>query len=112
MNDTSPPELHRLAEPASAVGDLLAAQARKGGSIVVTGGSTPAPAYEHAARVEQDWSKTTLWWTDERCVPPEDERSNYRLVRETLLERVATPPGHVHRIHGELEPADGAGAYD
>jgi 6-phosphogluconolactonase len=41
-----------------------------------------------------------LWWGDERCVPPDDEHSNYLLARETLLDRVET--GEVHRIRGEL----------
>lgn len=53
-----------------------------------------------------------LWWGDERCVPPEDERSNYRLAREALLDRLSAPPRAVHRIRGELDPAAAAAAYD
>ena len=99
-----PPELHVVADPSAAVGDLLADQASRGGSIVLTGGSTPGKAYEHAVARTDDWSRVTLWWGDERCVPPDDERSNYHLAQETLLSRLAVPPRTVHRIRGELDP--------
>jgi 6-phosphogluconolactonase len=87
-----PPELHILDDPAAVVGELLAEQARLGGSIVLTGGSAPAGAYRRAAELEPDWSRVTLWWGDERCVPPDDERSNFRLAKETLLDLLGTPP--------------------
>jgi len=103
--------LHVLADPAAAVGGLLAEAAAEGETIVLTGGSTPGQAYEHAARLEPDWSGVSLWWGDERCVPPEDERSNYGLARRTLLDRLAGLPD-VHRIRGELEPADAADGYE
>jgi 6-phosphogluconolactonase len=106
------PELHVVDDPAAAVAELLAAQARAGGSIVLTGGSTPGKAYERAAALEPDWSRVELWWGDERSVPPEDERSNYRLAKETLLDRLGEQPSAVHRIRGELEPADAAGELD
>jgi 6-phosphogluconolactonase len=106
------PELHVLDDPAAAVGELLAEQARRGGSIALTGGSTPGRAYQRAAELEPNWNNVELWWGDERCVPPDDERSNYRLAKEALLDRLAEQPGAVHRIRGELEPADAAGEYD
>ena len=53
-----------------------------------------------------------MWWSDERCVPPDDERSNYRLARETLLDRLAVAPAAVHRIEGELDPTEAADRYD
>ena len=107
-----PPELHVVDDPAAVVGELIAEQARRGGSIVLTGGSSPGRAYERAAELEPDWSRVAVWWGDERCVPPEDERSNYRLAKETLLDRLSVPPGAVHRIRGELPPEDAARAYD
>jgi 6-phosphogluconolactonase len=107
-----PPEVHILDDPATAVAALLAEQARRGGSIVLTGGTTPAAAYERAAALEPDWGRTTIWWGDERCVPPDDERSNFRLVRETLLEHLRRAPAHVHRIRGELEPTEAAAELD
>jgi 6-phosphogluconolactonase len=108
----SQPEISVVDSPARVVGELLAAQARAGGSIVLTGGSAVGEAYEHAAALEPDWSKVSLWWGDERCVPPDDERSNYRLAKETLLDRLAEQPAEVHRIRGELQPADAAGELD
>jgi 6-phosphogluconolactonase len=99
-------------DPAGAVADVLAEQAARGGAIVLTGGSTPGKAYERAAALQPDWSEVSLWWGDERCVPPDDERSNYRVAKETLLDRLREPPGEVHRIRGELQPADAAGEYD
>ena len=106
------PELHVLDDPAAAVGELLAEQARHGGAVVLTGGATPAPAYRLAAEAAPDWSAAEVWWGDERCVPPDDPRSNYRLAKENLLDRLAEPPRHVHRIRGELQPADAAGELD
>jgi 6-phosphogluconolactonase len=107
-----PPEFHIVDHPAVAVGNLLADQAARGGSIVLTGGSSPGAAYERAAALQPDWGRVTLWWGDERCVPPDDERSNYRLARETLLDRLETPPAAVHRIRGELSPAQAADELD
>jgi 6-phosphogluconolactonase len=108
----SQPELHVVDNPAAAVGELLARQARSGGSIVLTGGSTPGDAYEHAARIERDWSRVTLWWGDERCVPPDDDRSNYGLAKRTLLDRIDAQPTEIHRIRGELAPAEAAAELD
>jgi 6-phosphogluconolactonase len=99
-------------DPAGAVAEVIAEQAARGGSIVLTGGSTPGKAYERAAALQPDWSEVSLWWGDERCVPPDDERSNYRLAKATLLDRLREAPGEVHRIRGELQPADAAGEYD
>lgn len=106
------PELNVLDDPAGAVGELLAAAARRGGSIVLTGGSTPGQAYRRAAELEPDWGAVTLWWGDERCVPPDDERSNFRLARETLLDHLEAQPRAVHRIRGELPPAEAAAELD
>ena len=106
------PDLYLVDDPAAVVGALLAEQARAGGSIVLTGGSTPGSAYRHAAELEPDWSKVTLWWGDERCVPPDDERSNYRLAKETLLDALEAPPSAIHRIRGEVPPPEAAEELD
>jgi len=107
-----PPELTIVANPAEAVGDLVAAQAERGGTIVLTGGSTPGKAYERAAGQTPDWSRVSLWWGDERAVPPDDERSNYHLAKQTLLDRLEVQPGEIHRIEGELAPAEAARKLD
>jgi len=99
-------------EAASAVADELAEAARKGLSIALTGGKTPGRAYELGAEREPDWSRTTLWWGDERCVPPDDERSNFGLARKTLLDRLAAQPREVRRIRGEAGAETAAAEYD
>jgi 6-phosphogluconolactonase len=107
----SEPQLHVIDDPAAAVAELLAAEAAHGGTIVLTGGSTPARAYELAAADEPDWSRATVWWGDERCVPPDDERSNYGLALRTLFHHLREAP-FIHRIRGELDPAEAAAEYD
>ncbi len=99
-------------EVAAVVAGELAAAARAGQAIALTGGTTPGLAYELAAEQEPDWSSASVWWGDERCVPPEDERSNYLLARERLLDRLSGQPGAVHRIRGELGGEAAAGEYD
>ena len=95
-------------DPARVCAERLAAQAREGGSIVLTGGSTPKRAYEIAAELEPDWSRVDVWWGDERCVPPDDERSNYGMAKRTLLDRLDAQPAAVHRMRGELGRDEGA----
>jgi len=90
------------------VADLLAAA---DGDVVLTGGSTPRRAYELAAERRADWSDVSFWWGDERCVGPDDERSNYGLAHAALLAR-ADRLGAVQRIRGELGPARAAALYD
>ncbi|HEY6960999.1 MAG TPA: 6-phosphogluconolactonase [Gaiellaceae bacterium] len=107
-----PPEIRIVNDPAATVGELLAEQARRGGSIVLTGGSTPGKAYERAAERAPDWGRVTLWWGDERCVPPDDERSNYGLAKKTLLDNLEVQPRAVHRIRGEAPPAEAAAELD
>ena len=94
--------------PEEVVAEKLAAAARAGGNIVLTGGTSVAHAYERAAALEADWSKVDVWFTDERCVPPHDDRSNYRLVHDALrVEGV-----RLHRMRGELGRDDAATLYE
>jgi 6-phosphogluconolactonase len=99
-------------EVASIVADALVEAARGGGAISLTGGTSPGRAYELAAEREPDWSAASLWWGDERCVPPDDSRSNYRLARERLLDKLQAQPRDVRRIRGELGAEAAAGEYD
>ena len=92
--------------------ELLAEAALRGGHIALSGGSTPGPAYELAAKLQPDWSGTELWFADERCVEPDDKRSNYRLVKERLLDSLDRPPAVQHRVLGELPPGQAADRYD
>jgi 6-phosphogluconolactonase len=101
-----------LEDPAAEAAERIAAAASAGGQIVLTGGSAPRPAYERLAAMGVDWSGCTLWFGDERCVPPDDERSNFGMVRDALLDRLAGEAVDVRRIAGELGPDEGAAAYE
>ena len=85
-------------------------------SLVLTGGSTPRRLYELLSaepyRQEMPWDAIDWFWGDERCVPPDDHRSNFRLAREALLARVPVDRARVHRIEGEAPPARAALAYE
>lgn len=101
------PDLQVIDDPAGAAAELLAGAS---GHVVLTGGSTPRSAYERAAAGRPDWSRVQVWFTDERCVPPDHEQSNFRMVAAALLDRVQGV--EVHRMQGELGPHDGAAAYE
>ncbi len=105
-------KLEILDDPAAACAELLVSAAAAGGDIVLTGGSSPGIAYEHAARHPDAWRGATIWFGDERCVAPEDDLSNYKLARDTLLARLGDPQPTVHRMQGELGAAAGAEAYE
>jgi 6-phosphogluconolactonase len=98
----------------AAAGDAIHARGRF--VVALSGGSTPRGAYERLAseplvsRVM--WSRVQFVWGDERCVPPDQAESNYRMARDTLLDRVAVPAANVHRIHGEDDPAAAAASYE
>jgi 6-phosphogluconolactonase len=99
------------AAAAAAVAELLVEHARAGGNLALAGGSTPRPSYEVAAAALRDWHESTVWFGDDRCVPPDDPLSNQRLVRESLLDRLEAPPV-VQAIRTELPAAEAAAAYD
>jgi 6-phosphogluconolactonase len=107
-------ELRVVADPAAAadaVAQLLVEAVRSGTSIAVSGGSSPRAAYEQAAATEPDWSRASLWLADERCVPPDDPLSNQRLVRETILDRVAVQP-RWHEITTHVGAEGAADRYE
>lgn len=94
-------------DPAGALAELLCAAH---GHVVLTGGSTPRAAYERAADAREDWSGVDFWFTDERCVPPDHEHSNFAMAERALLARASGAT--THRMRGELGPEDGAAAYE
>jgi 6-phosphogluconolactonase len=106
-------QIEVLEDPAAACAELLLEVAANQGQIVLAGGSTPQRAYERAAENGGAWLGASVWFGDERCVPPADERSNFRMVKETLLDRLddARRP-EVRRITGELGPSDAADTYE
>jgi 6-phosphogluconolactonase len=97
---------------AAVVAERLARAAREGGNVVLTGGTTPELAYKEAAKREPDWHKVDVWWGDERCVPPDDENSNYGMAKRALLDRLEQQPGSVHRMKGELGKEEAAADYE
>jgi 6-phosphogluconolactonase len=91
--------------------------ARRGRFLLsLAGGATPKPLYELLATppfsTQIDWPHVHVFWGDERCVPPDDPESNYRMAREGLLDHVQLPPTNVHRIRGEDEPSEAAADYE
>lgn len=82
----------------------------------LSGGSTPRQLYAllAAARFVSriDWARVHFFWSDERCVPPNHAESNYRMVRETLLDVIKPDPERVHRMLGEQDPERAAKAYE
>ncbi len=114
----------RVFEPdqlASAAAEQIAADiadviAERGACrLGLAGGGTPRPIYQKLASpplVERvAWDKLHLFWGDERCVPPEHESSNYKMVAAALIDHVPIPAQNVHRIEGELAQDDAAKAY-
>jgi len=79
--------------------------------LALSGGSTPARTYELLAQEMDHWDGVEIWFVDERCVEPDDERSNYRLAEKALLEPARVPPARIHRMLGEMGPDAGAGLY-
>jgi 6-phosphogluconolactonase len=98
-------------EAQQAAAEILVAAVRSGEPIALSGGDAPGPAHEIAAVLAPDWSAARLWWGDERCVPPDDERSNYLLAKRTILDRLGAQPAEVHRIRGELGGETAAAEY-
>ena len=101
------PDFQVSEDPAAAAVALLAEAT---GQICITGGSTPRVAYERVAELRSDWSGVGVWFTDERCVPPDHEHSNFRMANEALLS--GATGSTVHRMKGELGFGEGAADYE
>jgi 6-phosphogluconolactonase len=84
-------------------------------TAALSGGSTPGALYRLLAaepyRSQTCWEQVHLFWADERCVPPDDPGSNYRLAYDSLIAHAPIPPENVHRVRSELEPRLAAQAY-
>src|SRR5262245_61709958 len=93
-----------------------AIDARGSFSIALSGGSTPRDLHLRLASPplaqQIDWAHVHVWFGDERCVPPDDPQSNYRMANEALLTKVPIPAAQVHRMRGELPPEQAAEAYE
>ena len=110
-------EIEVLDDPGRACSAMLVGVAAGGGHIVLTGGSTPHAAYREfvdaVLSVGIDVSKSTMWFGDERCVSPEDSRSNYGAAKESMFDALADHGlPTIHRMKGELGPEEGAADYE
>jgi 6-phosphogluconolactonase len=85
-------------------------------TIVLSGGGTPKPIYARLATADYRdriaWEKVHIFFGDERCVPPDDARSNYRMVHEVWFDHSPIPAENIHRIRGEDDPAIEALRYE
>ncbi|HEX8067077.1 MAG TPA: 6-phosphogluconolactonase [Thermoleophilaceae bacterium] len=107
------PEIRVTDDPAAEAAEILAEAVRARGHIALAGGSTPRAAYRRVAEMpDLDWPAATLWFGDERCVPDDDELSNYRMVREALLDRLGGEGPAVRRIPAERGPSVAADDYE
>jgi 6-phosphogluconolactonase len=81
----------------------------------LTGGNTPAGIYTLIAtrfHLSVDWNAVHLFWGDERCVPPNDEASNYGMANRTMLSKINLDPSRIHRMRGEDDPEAAAREYE
>jgi 6-phosphogluconolactonase len=79
--------------------------------LALSGGTTPGRTYELLAEHASVWTDVHVWFADERCVPPNDDESNYRLAERALLVPAHVPVALIHRMQGELGPEEGARRY-
>jgi 6-phosphogluconolactonase len=80
-------------------------------ALAVSGGTTPKLLFADMAKSRFDWSRTHLFWVDERGVPPTDAQSNYKLAKENFIDPAGFPAQNVHRIQAELDPQRAAQLY-
>lgn len=82
--------------------------------LSLAGGNTPRAIYTAMTQLAPDfpWAKTQITFGDERCVPPDDKDSNYRMAHESLISLANIPEGNVFRVRGEIAPEDAAQEYE
>src|SRR5581483_6835480 len=80
-------------------------------SWAISGGSSPKIMFQMLAKTEFPWDRVHFFWVDERCVPPTDSESNYKMAAEAFLTPAHIPQRHIHRVMGELAPQAAAQRY-
>ena len=116
--DSSADAISRRAAQYFTDGIRAAASARGKARIAISGGKTPREAFHLLAdssayyREQIPWEQLELYWVDERCVPPDDADSNYRMTKEALLSQVPVKDNQVFRVQGELDPEEAAAKYE
>lgn len=114
--------LHDYEDLSQAAAELFTVQSRQAGlvcgrfSVALSGGETPRRTYELLAtppyRDRIHWDEVHVFWSDERCVPEDDPRSNSRMARQALLDHVPIPPGNIHPIRCDQSPQQAAAQYE
>ncbi len=97
-------------------GDYLVQKVQKNEqlNVALSGGSTPKVIFDLLSKEYSDaidWRKLRFFWGDERCVPPDDEESNYNMTRLHLFDHVPVPAENIFRIKGELPPDEARDSY-
>ena len=81
-------------------------------TIALSGGTTPRKLYgmlgDEPYRSQIDWALVDIFWSDERCVPPDSEDSNYLLAQQVLLNKIPIPAAHIHRMPADAPDRDAA----
>jgi 6-phosphogluconolactonase len=77
----------------------------------ISGGSSPKPLFARMASLDVAWDRVHVFFVDERCVPPEDDQSNYKMAMEHLIKPAKIGDAQVHRIIGEIDPKESAEKY-
>jgi len=110
------PTIDRLAENVAGLLNTKISEAAHGEylTIALSGGSTPKRIFNYISSHDNgktDWKKLKFFWVDERCVPPDDDESNFKMTRLSLLENIAIPDENIYRIYGEADPEKEAVRY-
>ncbi len=114
------PRILRTADFAAEAANFIAAEIRAAVTargfcrLALSGGHTPRAVHAELVRIARDlpWNHVQITFGDERCVPPDDAESNFRMARETLLDAIGIPPGNIFRIRGEIAPEEAANEYE
>ncbi len=115
---STPAEVAKSAAQLFTTAAVNVAASRGLARIAISGGTTPKAMFQLLADPAQPfvkqvpWDKLDLYWVDERCVPPDNAESNYRMTSEALLSKVPLPAARVHRMEGELDPEVAAARYE
>src|SRR5947209_15180379 len=82
--------------------------------LALSGGNTPRPIYQELPRAGRDlpWHQVIFTFGDERCVPPDDKESNFRMAQETLFCQLKVPETSIRRMRGEITPREAAAEYE
>jgi len=85
-------------------------------AAALSGGGTPKAIFKKITETPLkdtiEWSKVHLYWSDERCVLPSDDESNYKMAMQAGFERLPLPASQIFRMEGELDPEEAARRYE